>query len=158
MADEEGEFMNPNNLIALKRGECSVSDLLLDEQRLSILQKRNTMVLPHLKSSYGVELPFMPNNTVDAETVKNGFSSTSLNESKALKQIQNISYQRNEFTSNHNNNSISCDNISINAINGNKSYNRRVENIKINSSKVSLKNITPTKMFKRVIKGKQTWT
>ncbi|CAG2106194.1 unnamed protein product [Medioppia subpectinata] len=169
MADEDGEFMDPNNLIALKRGECSLSDSHLDEERLSILQRRNTLVLPHLKTSYGVELPFMPNKVVDSESIKNGFpsnesmkalqrgfvSNDSLN---PLKQIQNISYQRSEFTSRRNNSSISCDNVSINTIND-KTFNKRVENIRYNSSKVSVKNLTPTKMFKRMMKGNaKTWT
>ncbi|CAG2116293.1 unnamed protein product, partial [Medioppia subpectinata] len=121
MADEDREFMDPNNLIALKRGECSLSDSHLDEERLSVLQRRNTLVLPHLKTSYGVELPFMPNKVVDSESIKNGFlqrgfvSNDSLN---PLKQIQNISYQRSEFTSRRNNR-----NKAINK----KTLNKRIE-------------------------------
>ncbi|CAG2117568.1 unnamed protein product, partial [Medioppia subpectinata] len=63
-----------------------------------------------------------------------------------------------EFTSRRNNSSISCDNVSINTIND-KTFHKRVENIRYNSSKVSVKNLTPTKMFKRMMKGNaKTWT
>ena len=71
MADEEGEFMDPNHLNALKRGECNVEPL--DEERLSILQRRNAMLAPHLRSSYGVELPFM-RVCVTPESIKQGIS------------------------------------------------------------------------------------
>ena len=123
MADEEGEFMDPNHLNALKRGECCIDDSLNDEQRMSILQRRNTMVLPHLRTSYAVELPFMRDD-ISPEEIKQGFSA---NDSYALKQIQNLSYQRNEVIGDRRAGSLSCDNININA---NKSQ-KRSESIRL---------------------------
>ncbi|XP_015788300.1 synaptonemal complex protein 1 [Tetranychus urticae] len=55
MADEEGEFMDPRNLTDLKNGRCE-PDPEDPMKRLSILQGRNSLCRPHLKSSYPVEM------------------------------------------------------------------------------------------------------
>ncbi|XP_053207374.1 CAP-Gly domain-containing linker protein 1-like [Panonychus citri] len=56
MADEEGEFMDPRNLEDLKSGRCLLPDPEDPFKRLSILQGRNSLCRPHLKSSYPVEM------------------------------------------------------------------------------------------------------
>jgi hypothetical protein len=112
MADEEGEFMDPNHLQALKRGQCSLNDspFMSDDQRMSTLQRRNTMVLPHLRTSYAVELPYL-SNSVSEDFIRSGLPN---NDSlQTLKQIENLSFQRNEFVCDKRNNSLSCDNLNI---------------------------------------------
>ncbi|XP_054167299.1 putative leucine-rich repeat-containing protein DDB_G0290503 [Oppia nitens] len=98
------------------------------------------------------QLKFMSDNSIGAEDIKHGFRGNQSN--NTLKEIQNISYRRNDVSINQwKDNSIRSDNVSAIV------DNIYIANKRSNQNSKLLKTITtPTKAMKRAINLRKTWT
>ncbi|RWS01950.1 putative leucine-rich repeat-containing protein-like isoform X2 [Dinothrombium tinctorium] len=92
MADEESEFMNPKNLSDLKKGICETNHDHDMSGRLSILQRRNTLMPPHLQSSYPIEMQAISLPHITEDSMRKG---RGMNDCKevVLRNIENRSYR-----------------------------------------------------------------
>ncbi|XP_065211075.1 interaptin-like isoform X2 [Planococcus citri] len=72
--DEEMEIFDNACLADLKQGRMA-DDSDFSKQRLSVLQARNSLAPPHLKSSYPAETQFIPLNEFKENDIKMGLSS-----------------------------------------------------------------------------------
>lgn len=74
MEDEDDDFNN-KYLADLKEGRCTVNDTGRESNinRFSELAWRNSMVPPHLKSSYPAELQFVSPTHFKEEDIKVGY-------------------------------------------------------------------------------------
>lgn len=71
--DEEQEIFDNACLADLKQGRISGDELQdFSKQRLSILQARNSLCPPHLKSSYPAETQFLPAKEFKEDEIKVG--------------------------------------------------------------------------------------
>ncbi|XP_060536310.1 coiled-coil domain-containing protein 18-like isoform X2 [Cylas formicarius] len=72
MEDEDDHLFNNKYLTDLKEGRCNVTDQQTKSGRMSELAWRNSMVPPHLKSSYPAELQFVSPTRFKEDDIKAG--------------------------------------------------------------------------------------